>query len=1075
MCPLRARRTSSWRHAPLGLILCLWTASAFAQVADDPNRRIAQLKVQAIEIHRLSSTGELDARTYNIRRRLIEDELKPLLEQLNRLSPQERREAETRIEEWKRTIVAVHQAQSETRGKQPAPQKRQGQQKAQPVAVAVGDSFDADVRAAVELRHRRLVLQQQRMRGGISEAEFAAQDKKALGQIMAIRGKYLRRGQSDWQSFNLELETKTWTDPKNPPPQPPGGSGGTTPADYQRDVALAAKLMVQRKELSNRPSIRNEMNGLTLAEADRPLLREWMLLREKWHAEGSGREFDLEIGQRSGLPVMPMPFATASTTPLVNPLRMPPSRVWRVVMQVITGLMILIPLGVLYALYRVFPRGKKEPGDRRSVLWYAPLVLVVWLWTGLVGYWPYQEAPYGVVMVDEHGVLAICATFVLYLFYRRSRKKDAQPARLKSIFWFAPASVVLWVWAAPVAYLPAEAAAAIVARRVFVTLAVAAGLYILTHLSRRRVPQERARSTVFGTAHYAPLQTKIEDEDCLAKGLFLGKSSEPVPGVAPPDAPGAPVCSTPEHHALIVARTRTGKGTRVIIPTLLRYGGSALVIDPKGENAAITATARKTQLQQNIHILNPWSVLAGVYQLRGFKPATYNPLDILDRNDPNAVAIALTLAGAICPLTPGSKDSFWQGYAANVLTAVFLWLADQPEEKKTLARAREIVSLTRSDFTKQFLIPMAASKGFSGAIREMATPYIDLAQETYSGVMSNLSESTKFLSDPQVKTATAESSFSMEELVTGKTTLYVVIPTERMDNQKTWLRLIIAAGMHVFKNPEKKRRRGHRCLFLIDEFAALGRIKELPTDISTMSGFGVDFALIVQGLGQLKDHYGDSRNEILDNCAYKWFCNVSDLDSAEYLSKTLGKATVETTSTSDSFSAGSNSSSRSSSTSRGETGRPLLTPDEVLNLGRDVAIAIQPGAHPHYLTPVDYWDLPTAFGALRQKYPSLYWDPPLAYDENPFFTEGEDKDGQERQERAKERARAGGNGGKRPERDAPMSMQKAREILEVGPGASRDEIHAAYRRLMLKVHPDVGGSNYFAKELNEAKDMLLDD
>jgi len=114
--------------------------------------------------------------------------------------------------------------------------------------------------------------------------------------------------------------------------------------------------MIERKERSSRYSGRDEMNGLTMAEADRPLLVEWMRLREKWHAEGSGREFDLEIGQRSGLPVAPMPFATASTAPLVNPLRMPPSRVWRVVMQVITGLMILIPLGAVYALYRFFRR-----------------------------------------------------------------------------------------------------------------------------------------------------------------------------------------------------------------------------------------------------------------------------------------------------------------------------------------------------------------------------------------------------------------------------------------------------------------------------------------------------------------------------------------------------------------------------------------------------------------------------------------------------------------------------------------------------------------------------------------------
>ena len=96
--------------------------------------------------------------------------------------------------------------------------------------------------------------------------------------------------------------------------------------------------------------------------------------------------------------------------------------------------------------------------------------------------------------------------------------------------------------------------------------------------------------------------------------------------------------------------------------------------------------------------------------------------------------------------------------AGNILTGVFLWLADHPEERKTLARAREIVSLSRKEFTEKFLVPMAASEAFSGAIREMAAPYIDLAPETYSGIMSNLSENTKFLSDPQVKASTATSS-----------------------------------------------------------------------------------------------------------------------------------------------------------------------------------------------------------------------------------------------------------------------------------------------------------------------------
>jgi len=517
--------------------------------------------------------------------------------------------------------------------------------------------------------------------------------------------------------------------------------------------------------------------------------------------------------------------------------------------------------------------------------------------------------------------------------------------------------------------------------------AVIGGIYVVVLVLRSvgsKPMPGRAVSDVHGTAHYAPTELSVLDDACLAKGVFFGKSSAPQLVRLPLDAPGAPVCSTPEHHTLIVARTRTGKGTRVIVPTLLRYEGSAFVIDPKGENAAITARVRRDQLRQDIHILNPWNELPETFQGAGFATATYNPLDILDRNDPNVVAIAQSLAGAICPAPSNAKDRFWQGSASNVLTAVFLWLADQPAERKTLGRAREIVSLTRKKFTDEYLVPMAASEAFSGAIREMAAPFIDLADETYSGVMSNLSESTKFLSDPQVKAATATSSFSMEDLAAKTTSVYVVIPTDRMDTQKTWLRLVIAAAMHTFKRPKQRRVSKHRTLFLIDEFAALGRLDDLPRDIATMGGFGVDFALVVQGLDQLKDHYGEAKGTILSNCAYKWFCDVNDLDSAKYLSDTLGKATVTTTSTAASTSAGPGGGSSSESTTHSETGRFLLNPDEVLNLGKNVAITIQPNGHAQYVRPVDYWNLQKAFGYLREGHPALYWEPPLTYDPNPY-------------------------------------------------------------------------------------------
>ena len=127
----------------------------------------------------------------------------------------------------------------------------------------------------------------------------------------------------------------------------------------------------------------------------------------------------------------------------------------------------------------------------------------------------------------------------------------------------------------------------------------------------------------------------------------------------------------------------------------------------------------------------------------------------------------------------------------------------------------------------------------------------------------------------------------------------------------------------------------------LDEFANVGRIPNFDRLIATIRSRRVSVSVILQTIAQLKTMYRDSWETIVGNCDSVLFLGGNEQSTTEWLSKLLGKETIDLRTTSDSKGA-----SGSHTTNYQRTGRELLTPDELTQLDNDMCIYVLRGLHP---------------------------------------------------------------------------------------------------------------------------------
>lgn len=444
-----------------------------------------------------------------------------------------------------------------------------------------------------------------------------------------------------------------------------------------------------------------------------------------------------------------------------------------------------------------------------------------------------------------------------------------------------------------------------------------------------------------GTARWIK-ESELSEMGVLCKkgeykdGIILGRTKS-----------GKNIIENDKTHISVIAPTRSGKGVGIIIPTLLNWKESSLVLDLKGENWALTSGYRKNILKHKLLKFAPYSK----------DSISYNPLGGVrlrsswEFKDVQIIADILTDPGV------GKKRDHWETSASTFLVGMILHvLYEKAKEGRVAAlgdlvdyltsteaplfdRLRELINHEHvkendvfKDIYEESQIDGIPPKTHPIVARTAAEIINKDEREAASIISSALATLTLF-KDPIIRKNTRKVDFRVIDLMnfSKPVDLYVVIEAEAIETLSPLVRLLLTQLIGTLcpelktinKSPHK-----YRMMLMLDEFPAFGKVPLLEKALAYIAGYGMKAVIIAQALNQLKNVYGD-KNTILDNCMVSVYYTPtpSDKETPQLISDILGEKTIKV----------KNHSSKKmgvgldGNISENTMGRRLLTPEEVRN------------------------------------------------------------------------------------------------------------------------------------------------
>ena len=492
------------------------------------------------------------------------------------------------------------------------------------------------------------------------------------------------------------------------------------------------------------------------------------------------------------------------------------------------------------------------------------------------------------------------------------------------------------------------------------------------------------------------------------KGKYAAEKDSFILGNAHPDhGKSFPVGISDDRHLFVMAGSRAGKGTSMIIPNLLHWQGGIFCIDPKGENANITAMRRGTEetakgtgtsvrrfLGQMVAVLDPMGIVKGAAKTYR---VNYDPLSDIAIGTGDEISQIQSIGEAIVIDEEGS-ESHWTDSARMILNGIIeaVLHTEKDTRKHTLGFVREVYQRGLGEYepnedgyapeTAKDYLRKAAKRQPGGLAQDAFTLLEDAGDNEGGSFSTTLARQLQFLSDPRMqKHLTNESNFSLVDAIQNYWSIYLCLPPYQIPRMKRWLRMLIDVALEAKMAVRHKHDKSKpQTLFMLDEFFALGKMKSIEESAAYMAGYGIKLVPVIQNVGQIKQLYDKNWETFLGNAGAIIAWGLNDLESEQYISDRIGKILRYDISTS----AGSSkkagrwfADSVSQNTSASLVERPARYPNEIHYEGaRETGRAfILPASSPPFMV-------------KRVEY-HKQWKDAQIYDDEKFIEEWERKHG----------------------------------------------------------------------------------